>query len=96
VTWPVRSLVISIAANLVFWCAAWFWIVFPLMPGLEPAFKICDLFDPGIQPHVAACSGWHGTLAGSLGAILNVLLDWGLIWAARLPFRKHFQRSETV
>lgn len=66
----------------------------PLMPGLEPAFKICDLFDPGTQPHVAAYSDWHGRLPKAQGAILNVLLDWGLIWAARLPFRKHFQRSD--
>jgi hypothetical protein len=39
-TWPIKSLLISIAANLVFLAAAWFWFVFPLMPGLVPAIKI--------------------------------------------------------
>jgi hypothetical protein len=95
-TWPIKSLLISIAANLVFLAAAWFWFVFPLMPGLVPAIKICSVFDPGNQPYVAACSGWHGTVAESAGVIMNIALDWGVVWAVRIPFQKHSQRSDAV
>jgi hypothetical protein len=95
-TWPIKSLLISIAANAVFLAAAWFWFVFPLMPGLIPAFRICSVFDPGNQPYVAACSGWHGTAAAIVGVIMNIALDWGAVWAAGIPFRKHSRRTNVV
>jgi hypothetical protein len=81
-TWPAKSLLISAVANTFFLAAAWFWFIWPLMPGLASAFKICKVFDPGEQPHAAACSGWHGTVAASVGVFLNVGFYWVAVWAS--------------
>jgi hypothetical protein len=80
--WRFKSLLISLGANALFWLAAWFWFIWPLMPGLYPAFSICGAFDPGNQPYVAPCSGWHSTVATTAGVIANILLYWVIIWSA--------------
>jgi hypothetical protein len=95
-SWRIKSLLISIAANLIFLAAAWFWIIFPLMLGVVPALEVCKLFDPGNQPYVAACSGWHGTAADMLGVILNIALDWGVIWAAGASFHSLSKRANVA
>lgn len=78
--WRLKSFLIAIAANVVFLVALPFWVISPLMAGLLPAFKVCELFDPGIQPR-AGCEGWHGTAAFVVGIFLSIAFDWLLIWA---------------
>ncbi|MFY9562537.1 MAG: hypothetical protein WAQ52_20075 [Terriglobales bacterium] len=79
-TWRFKSLLISLAANALFLLAAWSWFVWPLVPGLYPALSVCQVFDPGNQPYLAACSGWHSTVADTAGVVANIALDWGIIW----------------
>lgn len=76
-----KSLLFSVGLNVVFWIALYtLWFIWPLMPGAYPALRICELFDPGNQPYVAACSGWHGTAMELSAFVLNVLFYWLLIY----------------
>ncbi len=95
-SWPTKSLLISIGANVVFLAAAGAWIVFPLTPGLVPAYEVCKFFDPGNQPHTAGCSGWHGTVTASIGVIVNIALDWAVIWAVGATLHLLYGRANSV
>jgi len=79
-SWRIKSLLISLAANALFF-AMWGVLGFGLVPGLYPAFLVCNALDPGNQPYAPACGGWHATAATTGGAITNVILYWLIIWA---------------
>ena len=74
--WRYKALGISVMANLVAAASVPFFgyfIAWLLIPGVYPAFWLCNSLDPG-------CKSWPDDVVWMAGWFLNVMIAWLIIW----------------